>query len=48
MLMDIFGRTWPESSMFEFRRECVADYRTRVQRIMAGMPQLFEQLLSLH
>ena len=47
MLLDIFGRTWPESCLFEFRRECVADYRTKVQRMMAGMPQLFEELLNL-
>ena len=46
MLMDIFGRTWPESCLFEFRRECVADYRAKVQRIMAGMPKLFEEMLS--
>ena len=47
MLIDIFGRTWPESGLFEFRRECVADYRAKVQRMMAGMPQLFEELLNV-
>jgi hypothetical protein len=47
MLIDIFGRTWPESCLFEFRRECVADYRAKVQRITGGMPHLFEELLNL-
>jgi len=45
LLLDIFGRTWPESHLFEFRRECVADYRGKVRRITASMPQLFAELL---
>jgi len=46
LLLDIFGRTWPESTLFEFRRECVADYKTRVRAIVSGMPLLFEELLQ--
>ena len=47
MLMDIFGRTWPESTDFAFDRAAVAGYRARVMRIMAGMPQLFAALLGI-
>ncbi len=47
LLMDIFGRTWPESTLFEVPRDAVAAYRARSMRVMSGMPQLFNQLLEL-
>lgn len=47
MLIDIFGRAWPESSTFEPDREAVAAYRARVQRVMSAMPQLFSELLGI-
>ncbi len=47
MFMDIFGRTWPESTAFEFDRAAVAGYRSRVMKIMSGMPQLFTTLLGV-
>ncbi len=46
LLIDVFGRTWPESVAFEFPREAVAAYRARVLRVMSGMPGLFERLLD--
>ena len=47
LLIDIFGRTWPESSFFEVPRDAVAAYRARSLRVMSGMPQMFNQLLGL-
>jgi hypothetical protein len=47
LLIDIFGRTWPESCPFEVPREAVAAYRARSMRVMSGMPQMFNQLLDL-
>ncbi len=47
MFLDIFGRTWPESTAFEFDRAAVAGYRSRVMKLMSGMPQLFAGLLGL-
>ncbi len=47
MFLDIFGRTWPESTAFEFDRAAVAGYRSRTTKIMSGMPQLFSTLLGL-
>jgi Flp pilus assembly protein TadD len=47
LLIDIFGRTWPESDFFEVPREAVAAYRARSLRVMSGMPQMFNQLLGL-
>jgi hypothetical protein len=46
LMMDIFGRTWPESSVFTFDRELVASYRAKVLRVMSGMPALFDALLE--
>jgi tetratricopeptide (TPR) repeat protein len=46
LLMDVFGRTWPESHLFEFPREAVAAYRARTMRVMSRMPQTFRQLLE--
>jgi tetratricopeptide (TPR) repeat protein len=47
LLIDIFGRTFPESNFFEVPRDAVAAYRARSLRVMSGMPQLFSQLLEL-
>jgi len=47
LLIDIFGRTFPESNFFEVPRDAVAAYRARSMRVMSGMPQLFNQLLEL-
>jgi tetratricopeptide (TPR) repeat protein len=47
LLIDIFGRTFPESNFFEVPRDTVAAYRARSMRVMSGMPQLFSQLLEL-
>lgn len=47
LLMDVFGRTWPESTMCGFDRDAVAGYRARVLRVMSGMPGLFSGLLGL-
>jgi hypothetical protein len=46
MFMDVFGRTWPEGSFFEVNREAVANYRAKVMRIVAGMPQMMNELLT--
>jgi tetratricopeptide (TPR) repeat protein len=47
LLIDIFGRTWPEEHFFEVPRDAVAAYRARSMRVMSGMPRLFSQLLEL-
>ncbi len=47
LLIDIFGRTWPESGFFEVPRDAVSAYRARSMRVMSGMPQMFNQLLDL-
>ncbi len=47
MLIDIFGRTWPESTLFEFPRDVLAAYRARTLRLMAGMPEVFSRLLEV-
>jgi Flp pilus assembly protein TadD len=47
MLMDIFGRKFPEQKFFRFDRDCVASYRSRVQAAMAGMPDTLASLLGL-
>ena len=47
MFLDIFGRTWPEATAFEFNRAAVAGYRSRVMKVISGMPQLFTTLLGL-
>ncbi|MGD1073611.1 MAG: tetratricopeptide repeat protein [Bryobacteraceae bacterium] len=47
LLIDIFGRTWPESNLFEFPREAVAAYRARTMRVMSGMPLMLNQLLEI-
>lgn len=47
MLMDIFGRKFPEQKFFRFDRDCVASYRSRVQAVMAGMPDALASLLGL-
>ena len=46
LLVDIFGRTWPESSVFTFDREQVAAYRAKVLRVMAAMPSFFAGVLE--
>lgn len=46
MLLDIFGRSYNESTWFDVNRDAVADYRARVMRTMAAMPELFHQLLQ--
>jgi len=46
LLLDIFGRTWPESTLFEVDREAVALYRARVLRVTSTMPQVFAGLLG--
>jgi hypothetical protein len=47
LLIDVFGRTWPESDFFEVPREAVAAYRARSLRVMSGRPQMCNQLLGL-
>jgi len=47
LLIDVFGRTFPESGIFEVQRDAVAAYRARSMRVMSGMPELFNQLLGI-
>jgi len=46
MLVDVFGRAWPEDRLFEFDRDAVAGYRAKVLKTMAAMPGIFSELLG--
>jgi tetratricopeptide (TPR) repeat protein len=46
MLLDIFGRTFPEDELFAFNRDAVMNYRAKVQARMAAMPETIGKLLG--
>jgi len=48
MLIDVFGRTFPEETLFEVKRDAVSAYRARVQRSMAFLPTVLNTMLRLH
>lgn len=45
MLIDVFGRTFPENEFFMVDREAVARYKARVHRNVARVGERIEQLL---
>jgi hypothetical protein len=45
MLIDIFGRTYPENAFFAVDRDAVARYKTRVHRNVAGLGTQLEAIL---
>lgn len=45
MLIDIFGRTYPEHAFFAFDRDAVARYKTRVHRNVAAVGTRLESIL---
>jgi tetratricopeptide (TPR) repeat protein len=47
MLLDVFGRTFPEETFFEVDRDAVASYRARIQIFLAELPGLLASLLRL-
>lgn len=46
LMLDVFRHTWPESAPFTFDRDQVSAYRSRVLRVMSGMPGLIAGLLD--
>jgi hypothetical protein len=46
MLLDIFGRTYPEDRLFTFNRDCVAAYRAKVLARMTAIPGTIARLLA--
>jgi Flp pilus assembly protein TadD len=46
MLIDVFGRTYPENAFFEVDRDAVMRYRRHVQSAMAGMRAELSSLLG--
>ncbi|MGH9720880.1 MAG: hypothetical protein ACRD8O_11760 [Bryobacteraceae bacterium] len=46
LLMDVFGRTWPEDVWFEVNRDAVASYRARVLAMLAELPVVMKSLLG--
>ena len=46
MLLDIFGRTWPEDEWFEVDRAAVVRYKMKVEANMAALRQQIVGLLS--
>jgi tetratricopeptide (TPR) repeat protein len=46
LLMDVFGQTWPEDTLFEFDRDAVAGYRAKVLRNVAAMQGIIAELLG--
>jgi hypothetical protein len=46
MLMDVFGRHYPENTPFAIDRDAVLAYRHRVQQSCAGLQQHLQDLLS--
>ncbi len=47
MFLDIFGRTYAEDQFFEFNRDAVAGYRSKVLARMALMPERVARLLGI-
>lgn len=47
MLMDVFGRAYPEETVFEVDRDAVAAYRARVLAVLMELPTLLSALLRL-
>ncbi len=47
MLIDVFGRTWPEETWFDVNRDAVASYRARVQNFLVQMPGVLAKVLGL-
>jgi hypothetical protein len=47
MLMDVFGRAYPEETFFEVDRDAVASYRARAQALLMELPGLLSALLRL-
>lgn len=45
MLIDIFGRTYPEKEFFAFDRDAVVRYKTRVRRNVAALGARLESIL---
>ena len=45
MLIDIFGRTFPEKAFFAFDRDAVARYKKRVRRNVAAVGARLEAIL---
>jgi len=45
MLVDIFGRTYPENAFFAFDRDAVIRYKTLIRRNMAGVEARLEAIL---
>lgn len=46
MLLDIFGRTWPEDELFEVDRAAVVRYKMKVETNMAALRQQIVDLLA--
>jgi len=46
MLLDVFGRTWPEDTFFDVPREAVAAYKSRVRRSTEALAARLDQLLN--
>jgi hypothetical protein len=46
LMLDIFGRTYPEDRFFTFNRDAVAAYRAKVLTRMAAMPGRIAGLLG--
>jgi hypothetical protein len=46
MLIDVFGRTYPEADYFEVDRQAVLRYKRRVQSAMAEMRVTLASLLG--
>ncbi len=47
MLIDVFGRSYPQETFFEVDRAAVASYRARVQASLLELPALLSGLLGL-
>jgi len=45
MLIDIFGRTYPENEFFAFDRDAVVRYKARVRRNVAAVGARLESIL---
>ncbi|WP_035655154.1 hypothetical protein [Bradyrhizobium sp. STM 3809] len=46
LLVDIFGRTYPEEQLFEFDRDAVVKYKQRVRRNMTKARSQISDILS--
>jgi hypothetical protein len=47
LLIDVFGRTWPEETWFDVNRDAVASYRARVLGFLGQMPGVLAKILGL-